>query len=122
MGKYGVLLHVRNVFMQDEGAPAQLAGVYVNCCVDAPDAETAGNLTLDILQRHPKYLRLESWPGEPNGRPSVEADSVDRLDWWRRPYKRGISTGFIFYVDTDREDNAETRMAQEQRAVREDEP
>jgi hypothetical protein len=83
--------------MQDDGRPAQRAGFYVNCCVDASDAEAAGRLALDLLKAHPN-LRLKSWPldGE-SAPPPLNIDSIVRLAWWRRPYKRGISTGLVFY-------------------------
>ena len=103
MPKYKVLMHGRDVRLQDEekGAPDR-AGFYVNCCVEAADAESAGNLALDELGRHPKYLLLEAWPRTgTDGRPAIRVDSVDRVPFGRRNLALGITTGYAFHVDPD---------------------
>jgi hypothetical protein len=104
--KFGVLLHIHDVVMRQDAQPEQRAGAYVNCCVDASDSESAGRVAVGVLRSHPKYLELEAWPpgGRGAGGPPIEVDSVDVLSRWRRPFKRGINTGFVFYVDTGDEE------------------
>ena len=93
----------------------------MNCAVRAPDVETAGQLALDLLRAHPKYLALQSWPpGAAGVRPDVDVDSTVRLPWWRRPFTRGVHPGFVFYVDTDFEENIETRRMHEAREAQEE--
>jgi hypothetical protein len=102
MAKYRVLLHGRNVLMRtQEAGHARRVGFFVNCCVDASDRESAGMAALDMLRRHPNYARLASWPGGDSERPPIEVDSVDRVPWLGRRVTAGITTGFVFYAETD---------------------
>ena len=104
MPKYKVLLRGQGVLMEDETGERQRAGFYVSCCVDAADRESAADLALDELRRHPRYRALERWSGrDKDPLPPVVVDSVDAVTWRHRDLALGITTGFIFYLDTDQQ-------------------
>jgi hypothetical protein len=98
---FRVLIHGRDVVVDDERGQLQRCNFYVPVFVRATDRESAIALALSQLRAHPKFRALRRWPPEsPREEPIVQVSDVDPVPDSKHPQVG--TAGFIYYEHDQR--------------------
>jgi len=96
MARYRVFLNGRNLRIDFDGC-VQLAGFWVNCCVEAATDSEAGEQAIKLAETHDVFGQLHNGPDDAS--PIILVTEIERLPWYdRHPLGR---QGFTFYLNPD---------------------